>query len=92
MAEENNELESVKTVENENIAPELDEIPGYVQVREAAAEYLSIGKEYDWMVEVFAVLLLTAVFSFCVGMVLRAVSKTMTKTASHLDFGRFLCD
>lgn len=61
-----------------------ENVPGLSEVTELAKEHLpAFG--YDWMLEVFVVLLGTAMVSFAAGWALRIVSKMMSKTASQWD-------
>jgi MscS family membrane protein len=85
MAEESSLDIDVEKMPTDTISPDLEEIPGYSEVVERAGEFFSLGERYEWMIEVFAILMLTAVFSFVAGMVLRIITKAMTKTQSEWD-------
>lgn len=66
------------------IAPEIDQIPGYTQVKETAQQWLNIGKDYEWMAEVATILLLATVFSLLARQFLRLLAKLVTRANSAL--------
>lgn len=81
----NEAKEESKSVENEDLAPTLEEIPYYQELKSTVDDYLPMNNGYGWMVEVFLVLIATAFLSFFAGMFLRFLSKAITQTHSNWD-------
>lgn len=63
----------------------LEEVPGYEQMKVAAEEYLPIETAYDWMFEIFFILLITALLSLMASLLLRGIMHVMSRTRHKWD-------